>query len=274
MLERLKYMNHLNEVIDFGKDGIFVNMNDLHDYSWTVTKKNNRISSLDRTVENRKLPVIICCSNDAEGLAARNRLMDVAERDVLAMKHGRIIIGDYYLRCFITKSVKAKYLNSRKTIEVTLTLTTDFPYWVKESMFAFRKLTGGAESAQLDYSMDYPYDFTNTTGVRDMTNTALTGTEFKMIIYGPCSNPAVYVGGHEYKVSCDVGVNEYLLIDSIAKTVTLVKNDGTTENKFRYRGTDNYIFERIPSGKTTVSWEGDYGIDITLLEERSEPKWI
>lgn len=273
MLERLKYMNHLNEVIDFGKDGIFVNMNDLHDYSWTVTKKNNRISSLDRTVENRKLPVIICCSNDAEGLAARNRLMDVAERDVLAMKHGRIIIGDYYLRCFITKSVKAKYLNSRKTIEVTLTLTTDFPYWVKESMFAFRKLTGGAESAQLDYSMDYPYDFTNTTGVRDMTNTALTGTEFKMIIYGPCSNPAVYVGGHEYKVSCDVGENEYLLIDSIAKTITLVKNDGTTVNKFKYRGTDHYIFERIPTGRTTVSWEGDYGIDITLLEERSEPKW-
>lgn len=273
MLERLKYMNHLNEVIDFGKDGIFVNTNDLHDYTWTVTKKNNRISSLDRTVENRKLPVIICCASDAEGLAARNRLMEVAERDVMAMKHGKIIIGDYYFRCFVTKSAKTKYLNSRRTIEVTLTLTSDFPYWVKESMFAFRKLADGAESAYLDYSLDYPFDFTNTTGVRDMTNTALTGTEFKMIIYGPCSNPAVYVGGHEYKVSCDVGENEYLLIDSIAKTVTLVKNDGTTENKFRYRGTDHYIFERIPTGKTTVSWEGDYGIDITLLEERSEPKW-
>lgn len=273
MLERLKYMNHLNEVIDFGKDGIFVNTNDLHDYTWTVTKKNNRISSLDRTVENRKLPVIICCASDAEGLAARNRLMEVAERDVMAMKHGKIIIGDYYFRCFVTKSAKTKYLNSRRTIEVTLTLTSDFPYWVKESMFAFRKLADGAESAQLDYSLDYPFDFTNTTGVRDMTNTALTGTEFKMIIYGPCSNPAVYVGGHEYKVSCDVGENEYLLIDSIAKTVTLVKNDGTTVNKFKYRGTDHYIFERIPTGRTTVSWEGDYGIDITLLEERSEPKW-
>ena len=273
MLERLKYMNHLNEVIDFGKDGIFVNTNDLHDYTWNVTKKNNRISSLDRTVENRKLPVIICCDSDEEGIAARNRLMEVAERDVMAMKHGKIIIGDYYFRCFVTKSAKTKYLNSRRTIEVTLTLTTDFPYWVKESMFAFRKLADGAESAQLDYSLDYPFDFTNTTGVRDMTNTALTGTEFKMIIYGPCSSPAVYVGAHEYKVSCDVGENEYLLIDSIAKTVTLVKNDGTTENKFRYRGTDHYIFERIPTGKTTVSWEGDYGIDITLLEERSEPKW-
>lgn len=273
MLERLKYMNHLNEVIDFGKDGIFVNMNDLHDYSWTVTKKNNRISSLDRTIANRKLPVIICCSSDAEGIAARNRLMEVAERDVLAMKHGKIIIGDYYFRCFITKSVKTKYLNSRQTIQITLTLTSDFPYWVKESMYAFRKIADGAESAQLDYSMDYPFDFTNTTGVRDIKNSALTDTEFKMIIYGPCSNPAVYVGGHEYSVNCDVGENEYLLIDSVAKTVTLVKNNGATENKFKYRGTDSYIFERIPAGKTTLSWEGDFGVDITLLEERSEPIW-
>ena len=32
MLEQLKYKNHQNEVFEFGKDGIFVEANELHDY--------------------------------------------------------------------------------------------------------------------------------------------------------------------------------------------------------------------------------------------------
>ena len=31
MLEQLKYKNHLNEVFEFGKDGIFVDTNDVWD---------------------------------------------------------------------------------------------------------------------------------------------------------------------------------------------------------------------------------------------------
>ena len=106
MLEQLKYKNHVNEVFEFGKDGIFVNTNDLHDYEWTVTKKGGRIASLDRAIINRKLPVIIICDTEAKGIAARNRLMEVVEMDALAMQHGSIIIGDYYFKCFVTKSQK------------------------------------------------------------------------------------------------------------------------------------------------------------------------
>ena len=60
MLEQLKYKNHVNEVFDFGKNGIFVDMSDIHDYEWTVKSKNNRISSLDYAISKRKLPIIIC----------------------------------------------------------------------------------------------------------------------------------------------------------------------------------------------------------------------
>lgn len=274
MLEQLKYKNHLNEVFEFGKDGIFVDTNELHDYEWSVTKKGNRIAALDYAISKRKLPVIIICNTEDQGIAARNRLLEVAEKDVLALQHGRIIIGDYYFRCFITKSQKKNYLTTKRLMEVTLTLTTDFPFWVKESTFVFRKMGEGSSGGQnLDFSFDFPFDYFSGMGTEELFNTGFVGANFRMVIYGVCSNPAVYVSGHLYQVNCDVAEGEYLTIDSVKKKIFLTSNDGTVTNVFNLRNRDSYIFEKIKSGQNTVSWEGSYGIDIILLEERSEPKW-
>lgn len=273
MLEQLIYKNHVNEVFAFGKDGIFVDMNDLHDYEWTVTKKGNRIASLDRSVSKRKLPIIIICETEEKGIAARNKLMEVVEKDVLAMQHGRIIIGDYYFRCFVTKSQKSKYLTSKRWMEVTLTLTTDFPYWVKETTHTFRNIAEASGGKNLDFAFDHPYDYFSGIGTKDLNNTDFVGTNFRMIVYGACVDPAVYVSGHLYQVNCEVAEGEYLTIDSVSKTVTVTAIDGTVTNVFNLRNKDSYIFKKIQPGSNTVTWEGDFGIDITLLEERSEPKW-
>lgn len=272
MLEQLKYKNHQNEVFEFGKDGIFVDMNELHDYEWTVTKKGNRIASLDRDISKRKLPVIIICDTAAKGVAARNKLMEVVEKDVLAMKHGKIIIGDYYFKCFVTKSQKKNYLTTRRWMDLTLTLTTDFPYWVKESTTSFgQNIKSGNEGTNLDFAFDYPFDFAS--AVKAVNNTGFVGSNFRMIIYGACANPSVYIAGHLYQVNCDVASNEYLTIDSVSKKIYLTANDGTITNVFKSRNKESYIFEKIPPGENAVIIEGAFGVDITLMEERSEPKW-
>ena len=271
MLEQLKYKNHVNEVFEFGKDGIFVDMNELHDYEWTVTKKGNRIAALDRAISKRKLPVVIICDTEAKGIAARNKLMEVVEKDVLAMQHGKIVLGDYYFRCFVTKSQKKNYLTTKRMMEATLTLTTDFPYWVKETTYAFRNTDVGGAGQNLDMKFDHPYDFFSSS--EQMNNTGFVSTNFRMIIYGACSNPAVYVNGHLYQVNCDVGVNEYLTIDSVSKKVFLTANDGSTTNMFNLRNKDSYVFEKIQPGTNYVIIDGDFGVDIILMEERSEPKW-
>ena len=72
MLEQITYKNHLNEVFEFGKNGIFADENELRNYEWTVQKKGNRISALEYAVQRRKLPIVIICSTEAEGIAARN----------------------------------------------------------------------------------------------------------------------------------------------------------------------------------------------------------
>ena len=231
------------------------------------------LEALDRDIAKRKLPVVIICDTEAKGIAARNKLMEVVEKDVLAMKHGRIIIGDYYFKCFVTKSQKKNYLTTKRWMEVTLTLTTDFPYWVKEETFAFRKNGEGSGGKNLDLPHDLPYDFFSGVGNGTFYNTGFVDTDFRMIVYGICSNPAVYVAGHLYQVECELAESEYLTIDSVAKKIYKTFNDGTTENLFNKRNRESYVFKKIQPGSNPVTWEGDFGVDITLLEERSEPKW-
>ena len=271
MLERLKYKNHLNEVVDFGLDGVYVNTNALHDYEWKVTSKGNRISALKHSVQTRKLPVIIMCSTEEEGIAIRNRLFEVFEKDVLALQHGRIIIGDYYFKCFVTKSIKSDYQKTKQYMVLTLTLSSDYPYWVSESVRSFG--VAGDASEGMDYPFDFDFDYLTDAASTVLTNPGFVASNFKLIIYGACSNPTINIAGHTYQVNCDVGANEYLTIDSTTKKIFVTKNDGSVVNHFNDRNKQSYVFEKIPAGMNDVTWDGDFGFDIILMEERSEPKW-
>lgn len=274
MLEQLKYQNHLGEIFEFGKDGIFVDTNDLHNYEWDITRKGNKISKFDRSADDKKLPVKIICKSDALGIAARNRLHEVTEKDVLAGKHGKILIGDYYYKCFVTKSEKSNYLLTKRLMDVKLTLSTDNPVWVRETTNVYRKLgAGGGSGAFLDFNFDYPIDYMAETASGTLIGSGVADSKFRMIIYGACTYPVVYINGHIYSVNCTIGANEYLTIDSDTKKIFLTANDGTIINLFNKRNRESYIFKPIPPGQNYVTWEGDYGIDIVLIEERSEPKW-
>ena len=272
MVERIKYVNHMNEVIEFGTNGIYVNESDLHDFAWSITKKNDRISAITAGVVKKTIPVYIVCGSEAEGIAKRNSLFEICEKDVLAMKHGKIILGDYYLKCYITGSKKSKYQTSKRYMEVKLTVQTDLPKWVKETITTFN-YGAGSKGKNLDFENDFPYDYTSNLLSQKLNNTDFISTNFRMNIYGPCSNPVVTVAGHDYEVNVDFDANEYLTIDSVKKTIVLTHKDGATENCFNLRNRDSYIFEKMPVGISTVSNNGDFKFDITLLEERSEPKW-
>lgn len=274
MLERIEYKNHLNEVISFGENGIFVNENDLRDFLWSYTSKNNRLSGFKKGIVKKTLDVIIACNSEAEGIAKRNSLFEVCEKDVLAKQHGKIIIGDYYMRCFVPGSTKSEYLVSKQQMKVKLTIVTDFPSWIKETTHVFRRLNstvGGGSN--LDYPHDFSFDYASELGNETLRNEDFVATNFRMIIYGACTGPEIHIAGHSYNIATAIEANEYVIIDSIEKTIVLVRNNGERVNCFNDRSRKSSIFEKIPVGINPVVWEGDFGFDITLLEERSEPKW-
>lgn len=271
MQEQIKYQNHLGEEIDFGRNGVFVAASDLHDYRWSVAQKNNKISSFRREVVQKKLLVTIFCTTVEEGLAARDRLVEIAEKDILAMQPGRIIVGDYYFKCYISESKKKRYLFSRRQMQAELALVSDEPFWVREVACYFRNT--GADGTGFGYSYDYPVDYVSGFSSSQLNNPSFAATNFRMTIYGPCSDPAAYINGHAYAVTADLTAGEYLTINSAAKTIIKTALDGTKTNMFHNRNRDSYIFERIPPGENTLSRNGDFNVDVVLLEERSEPKW-
>lgn len=273
MLEKITYKNHMNEVIDFGSGSIFVNESDLHDFAWSVSSKNGRISAFTKGIVPHTIPVVIVCDSEEEGLKIRNSLFEKCEKDVLAMKHGKIIIGDYYLKCFVTESKKTEYLKNTRTMKLSLKVTTDFPFWIKETTTTFN-YGAGSEGTNLDFNRDFPSDYTSNLIGKDLVNTDFVASNFRINIYGACESPSVTIAGHEYSVNASVGTNEYLTIDSIEKTIVLTHSDGTKENCFNRRNRDSYIFEKIPSGVSTVANNGAFKFDVILLEERGEPKWI
>lgn len=273
MLKQLKYKNHLNEVFDFGKEGIYVNTSDLRDYEWQVGTKGNRISSLTYGVCTKTLPIVILCESEEAGTAARNRLFEVCEKDVLAFEQGQIILDGYSFRCFVTKSSKSDYMTSKRYMSVTLTLSSDCPVWTRESTYTFAPVEQTSEFLDYHQDLDFPYDYFNPYTAQVLPHDGFTDANFRLIIYGACSNPAVTIGGHTYKVNCTVEANQYLTVDSMTKKIFITKNDGSTVNVFNSRNREDYVFRKISAGSNDVTWNNQFSFDIVLIEERSEPKW-
>lgn len=272
MLEQIIYKNHLNETVVFGSDGLYAFSNDLRDYTWEFEEKNNKISSFKRKVVGKSLPIVIVCNTEDEGISVRNRIFETMEKDVLAKKHGTIIIGDYYLKCYITGSTKEEYFYTRQYMKITLTVSTDYPYWIKETMAAFNMTSSGG-SEYLDFPYDFPYDFKEDSRWNHVMNTNFVDTDFRIRIYGAVAKPKIYIADHAYSVDVVVEEHEYLTIDSLEKTIYITRKNGDIVNCFNERDRESYVFQKIPVGKSEVSCEGQMKFDVTLIEERSEPRW-
>lgn len=94
-----------------------------------------------------------------------------------------------------------------------------------------------------------------------------------MIIYGPCINPLIRIAGHIYELRTTLYDGEYAVIDSSTRyakdrKIVKVKADGTEENLFNSKNNESSIWEKIPAGLSIVSWNGAFGFDIILFNER------
>lgn len=278
MVAYIAYINSKNEKVVFGENGIFISDSDLLDYEWDTEKESGKITSLKKDLKPRNFTIKIKGTTHEDAIEKRNRIFEVFERDVLLQKCGKITIGDYYLRCYVIESRKSNYIRKSNFIELKCKIIPEYPFWCKETTQSFMKRVGNATKGlggRLTYPFSYPYRYSESQEGGRIKNEHYVPCDFKMIIYGPCTDPMILISGHKYEVKCELYNNEYLEIDSRDHTVCRCMNDGTMENKFNHRNKESNIFEKIPSGNSTVWWNaGEFGFDVILFQERSEPKWI
>ena len=274
MLDKFTYTNHLGEVITFGDFPYFANQSDLRDYEWSY---DEAITKFDRGTVNKTLKVYVVGSEKTAN-DAKDKLYEIIEKDVLAMKKGTFTIGEYKMNAFVYGSRKTEYLTSRNLLAVELAVVTDTPQWKTEKGFSFHANT---ETVGIDNGRDYmetrgyPYGHSYDQVSTEVYNDSFYACGFRLIIYGEVTNPVISIGGKVYGVNVSVGQGEYLEIvsDGKVKTITLHKNGNVQEDCFSKRYKQQSVFAKIETGINSVVWDNSFGFDLTLLEERSEPKW-
>jgi hypothetical protein len=277
MLEKFIFENHLGQRFDGLANGVYLNQNDLRDYQWDYDTINGRISRFYRKIKKRKLPLVFVGKTDEQAAAVKHQLLDMAEADIEALLPGKIFIGDYYTKGYITESKKSKYLISRRYCnnELTFISEDDDSMWYREETKSFRPGSGTQEAngTGRDYPYEYSFDYVASQAAALIMCDSVRESAFRIKIYGYVTNPAVTINGHAYAVNGTVEAGENLIIDSTTKTITLNTAMGNKVNWFDRRNRESYIFQPIPAGINTVSCNSSFGFDLTVIEKRSEPKW-
>lgn len=274
MLDKFYYQNNFGEKIYFGKDGIFACYNDLRDYEWAYESSNNAVTGFSRGIKTKKLPVLFVSETGQKTRQARNKAYEIAEKDVLAGKKGKLFVNGYYMECWLYGLKNSEYLNSESYMKSEFSVLTDKPQWVKTTPFSFVPSNIQSSDDEDDFPFDYPIDLmaapfsTNT-----MVNPFAFPSHFILNIYGACINPQIEIGDYTYLFNCVLTEGERLEVNSMDKTIRKYSQQGVFENYFNCRNKAKSVFEPITTGNKQIQWNSSFKFDLVLIQQRSEPEW-
>lgn len=233
-------------------------------------KYGEKILGFSKTSTNFKVDVVFFNDDYINTLDRVDKFTDVFEIDVINNQQGVLEVDGWFIECFV---IETEPLTLDGGIGRRFTIYAPNPFWTREITYNF-KTSEVLSSNNKRYRYKYGYRYANGLINTNITNYHYVDCNFKLMIYGKCINPTVIIGGSIYKIYTLIEEGERLEIDSKNKTIVKVKNNGYIENLFNSRDKENDVFKKIPVGLNSVNWNGDFDFDVTIYEERSEPKWI
>lgn len=279
-MKDIYYVNSAGVKLDLLNPPYLLQAGELFNYDWNFTSTNTslnggRIDSFTKGIEQRPLKLSIINYGKHSYYAAIDRFYETVDYDVMHKSPGKLFFGDYYLLCYLTSSKKTEWESDSSFLDNEVTLTVEHPFWIKEEKHSFYANSdkNETENIGLNYPFEYPYEYSGQRNLQYLRNDHFVECGFRMIFFGPRINPYIRIGGHLYEVQTTLYDGEYLTIDTTSESIIKTKVSGETENLFNSRNKDSYIWAKIPAGKQTITWPGDFGVDIFLLYERGEPPW-
>ena len=271
------YQNSRGEVLYLTRWPYWMQTGDIINYSWSYRSNTyNRLQGFDRGIQEKTITLTIKTSTPEEYSIAVDEFHRITETDTILNTPGKLYINGSYLQCFVVSSEKTEWESMNMSMDNTIRLITDRPQWVNEITRSFQKASlnqTSNENNNGNFPHDHPYDYARNLMNEEIFNAAIVNSKFRMIIYGGCINPEVTISGHTYKVLDTLEDKEYMVIDSVSKTIIKHKTYGEIENIFQRRYKPESVFAPIPAGDNPVFWNRNFGFDLTLIQERSEPAW-
>lgn len=272
----IRYVNSEGVEVILNKEPYKVLMSDLTDYDNVEVERNGKIACFTKEITERDLNIDIISNSKEATQELCNKLNEVFEKDIYNDVAGKIYINDYYMRCFIKSCKKSKRGNGViRSYEYTL--ITDYPFWIKETPYQYlpENPISGGDSILTEGVMfpEFQFDFFRAKGDEILYNPSFADSNFILAIYGFVENPQIAIAGHPYRAETTIYEGERLVIDSLAHTVQKIGRLGEITNLYNARDKHYSVFKKIPPGMNTFQRSGGFGVDITLFDERSEPKW-
>lgn len=274
----LSYISNNGTVIEFGSGSAYYADPDVfRGYDEDYSTLRNSVVRFSKKVRSVEMPILISADTEKEGA----RLLDVMDQafihDIMANTPGKIVVDGYYARAFI-QSVAMSCADSVGLYEIELSTSVLIPnpVWILEDTHEY-SLERGSSIRGLNYSHNYPYNYCSGSITGLLKNPLSWPCAVKIIVYGPASNPAIYIGDNLYEVDVEVPAGGYLVIDGMDKSKISLRNRlGEESNVFRLRapgspGSGSYVFERVPAGTHRVTWNGTFGFSLILYHERGMP---
>lgn len=273
----LKYISHTGQEYDLKtKGGLRARSLTAHTYEWspnvTSQQYGDKVNRFDKKSVKYKLKLDVAGTIE-ERKAQLNALHSAFESDIFAMSPGKLVHGDYYVQCYMSKS-ETQY--AKPDTENNVEVYCPYPFWIKENAYSLLPQES-TESANLyldyDYGFDYDY-MSQESGQGIIRNPGAGAANYRLIVYGPATDPILTIDNRTIGVYTTIAAGEYLVIDSRDNTVIRRMANGETVNLYNNRvKTGTSIFDKISPGQHSVIWAGTYGFEITVFEERSEPAW-
>ena len=260
-----------------------LNVEPMFDYEWDYTKRERRrgdiIAGFTKRVTTKS--IVLHIASYGEGI--RNHAIDefnsAIEADIYNATAGKIWYGDWFTYGYLVASKNEKWQYGVPVIKKTLTLAQEQDSWYRTTLkksYENDHINVEPEewckthADKYDYQYDYMIDFETRI---DLINPDVLPSHFVLSIQGPADRPRVEIGDNVIEFNWELEDGDVLVVDSTTKTTIIYSADGTQTNVFGARNPDYYIFERMPSGRNSVSWNGPFTWEIRLIEERSEPRW-
>lgn len=236
---------------------------------------DKELSRIYRGLTNHSLKIQITGETEEDFYKNIAKLNDILDRDSITVSPGRLYYGDCYLNCaFMERNFPNKFLKKSSTVVEYTLVTSKESYWNRDILYTFEGGKKVEDKNGLNYEYNYEYNYTQGTANEEMVdNDYFNLCDFQLTIHGYAHNPQIIIGENIYRFDYTVQKEDRIIIDSINKTAILQKGNGVSINMFPYREKAYDIFKKIGSGENMIWWNGDYDIDILLIQNRGEPMW-